>query len=99
MTDAPRTIWAVPPITGTFSDGIFMASAENVSPHRYHHDDVVQELRRAGAAIVEHDLFCDREYLSADLNAKIDALRSALAKLDATPADPENTPPDPSRVP
>lgn len=41
-------------------------------------------LREAAQAIVDHDLFYDREYLSSDLNAKLDALRAAL--LDAQPA-------------
>lgn len=36
-----------------------------------------EALETAGWAIVDHDAF-DREYLSADLNAKLDALRAAL---------------------
>lgn len=35
-------------------------------------------LRVAAKAIVDHELFHDREYLSAELNEKLDALRAAL---------------------
>ena len=35
-------------------------------------------LRVAAKAIVDHELFHDRQYLSAELNEKLDALRAAL---------------------
>ena len=76
MTETPpKVIWAVPPIGGTFADGLFMASAEEAGQHRYHHDAVVQELRDALAALV-----LNIDAGGATLGAMNDA-RIALAKL------------------
>ena len=75
----PRTIWA-------YDDGLNSPDSRTWSAMvpigpRYHHDDVVRELVEAGTAMVEQAMFHDREYLSADLIAKLDDLRAALAKI------------------
>ena len=81
MTDAPRTIWAQP--TNRHGRRVGQCTDTPVAGTApYHHDDVVRELREAACAIADHELFHDREYLSRELNEKLDALRAALAKLE-----------------
>ncbi|ODT60977.1 MULTISPECIES: hypothetical protein [Paracoccus] len=73
----PRTIWL------QYSFDMLDKHDDQPFPGgtRYHHDAVVRELVEAGTAMVEQAIFHDREYLSADLIAKLDDLRAALAKI------------------
>lgn len=44
--------------------------------------DTVARLVEAARALADHGALQDREYLSADLNEKLDALRAALAAME-----------------
>ena len=114
MTDAPRMIW-VYTSEQPWNDAGRWQHEPVTGYDRYHHDDVVQELREALEPFARY-MNTDEGRMDRDNKGRalpnedgvgwvylthgdFRRAEAALAKLDATPANPENTPPDPSRVP
>lgn len=56
-----------------------LAAAPQPAPDREALDEI-ERLRAVLSALVNHPLFHDREYLSQELNEKLDAARTALAE-------------------
>ncbi|MDO5658324.1 MAG: hypothetical protein Q4G36_08380 [Paracoccus sp. (in: a-proteobacteria)] len=94
MTNHPARIWATVNGGGTslpsgapYVQGGWEDRPDKPRAVEYVRADLVEALMAKASAIAGHNLFLDREYLSADLNSKLDELRATLAAINGGQKD------------
>lgn len=84
--DVDAVLAGLPPVTGGQS-AVKVCPICDIAGCRHIRDaasapDPVARLMKAARALADHGALQDREYLSADLDEKLDALRAALEAME-----------------